>query len=478
MGQPLLRFGLSALIVIAGLTGLSSRSVSAQSAVGPGAAPPAGRLAGIDFLTLNNPIARFGPDFQRIRADGANTVSFDVWQVVPSDSSSQVVAVPGKTDSDADLLTATQEARQAGLRVTLTPKLVVGLQGGYTGWRGLYKPPDPAAFFSNYQSMIDHYATLAQQAGMSMLVVGSEMVASDQYVGDWRRVIATARKHFTGPIGYEADWREISQFDFGDAVDVLLLSAYFPISNEERPTLQQLLAGWHAYQPISPANGNYPGPPETHDAFSAVAGLAKRWNKPITFGEAGYTATTYPAELPWLNTANVKADPQEQYLSYQALLETFSGQPWWGGVLWWAWNDDPSVRSPEGKPAESLIGAPVAAVPAHPPTSMTPGTTPGTTQAVNVSVPSPRGPVDSTRGPVDTKSAAATSMHRAITGIALASLVVALLTTVLLGGWLQSSGRRRRSEAGRLARTEHSALLERGDEASTRVSQRVLAGKR
>jgi hypothetical protein len=341
MGRSILKVAL-ATVAIAGLT----LSVTTALSTSARAETPGGRLSGIDFLTGYKSLAQNGSEFRRIRADGANTVSFDVWWEVPSPSSSTVVPEPGATDSDADLLAGAQEARQAGLNVTLTPKIVIGANINSSGWRGEYNPPDRVAFFSDYQSMIDHYASLAQQAGMSMLLVGSEMIASDGYVGYWRQVIASARQHFAGPIGYEVDWREIPQFGWGDAVDVLLLSAYFPLSDEQYPTLAELEAGWHSY--------TSPGASQSQDAFSQVAGLAQRWGKPVVFGEAGYTATTYPANQPWQNASNA-SDPELQYLAYRALLDTFVGQPWWGGVLWWAWNDsDP--RSPENKPAEGLIG--------------------------------------------------------------------------------------------------------------------------
>jgi hypothetical protein len=323
--------------------------------------PTGDRISGPAFLTENQPIAGLGSEFRRIKADGANTVSFDVWWVVPSYSASKVNPLHGLspwthvTDTDADLLAATQEARSAGLQVTLTPKVVVGQNGGYVGWRGYYNPPDPASFFASYETMINHYASLAQQAGISIFMVGSEMMDSDQYIPYWRNVITAARQRFSGTLGYEVDWREISKFDFGNLVDVLLLSAYPPTSNEEHPSLDQLKAGWHSYQ--------YPGQTQTHDAFSAIANLAQRWKKPITFGEAGYAATAYTAQEPWWNKPE-PPDPQSQYLAYQALLQTFAGQPWWGGVLWWAWNNGP-LRSPEGKPAERLIGAQCVAGPSN-----------------------------------------------------------------------------------------------------------------
>jgi hypothetical protein len=385
-------------------------------------------VSGVDFLTENQPIGHDGPEFKRIRADGANTVSFDVWWVLPSFSSSgPVTPLLRATDSDADLVSAAQQARQAGLRVTLTPKLVVHQGAGYAGWRGDYNPPDPAAFFASYQSMIDHYAGVAQWAGISILVVGSEMVDLDEYVPYWRQVISSARQRFTGQIGYEVDWREISKFSFGDAVDVLLLSAYFATSNEEHPTLAQLMAGWHSYLP--------PGASQPQDAFSEVADLAHRWGKRIVFGEAGYTATTYPAQEPWWN----KPDPpdiQSQYLGYQALLATFAGQPWWGGVLWWAWNNgDP--RSPEGKPAESLISAQCVSLGVIIKNEAS-QTNSGSAQGVS-------GP-----GICDPPRVAAAaipaSTHRLVIGLALAAFILAAAAFALFGGWLQSSPRRRRED--------------------------------
>jgi hypothetical protein len=362
MGRPILRFAIGA-VLLTGLLLVEAPAPAARASTGQSD----GRLSGVDFLTGYRTIGQAASEFQRIRSDGANTVSFDVWWQVPTSSSSTVTPVPGGTDSDADILAAAQEAHNAGLKVTLTPKVVIGSNSGNSGWRGQYNPPDPATFFSNYQTMVDHYASLAQQAGISMFLVGSEMIASDGYAGYWRQVIASARRYFMGPIAYEVDWREIPQFSWGDALDDLLLSAYFPLSNEQYPTLGQLEAGWHAYQ--------YPGQSQTYDAFTTVAGFARRWDKPIIFGEAGYTATTYPANQPWWNAPN-PADPALQYLAYRALLDTFVGQPWWGGVLWWAWNDgDP--RSPESKPAESLIGVQsvnAGGGPGLAPSAWTPGT--------------------------------------------------------------------------------------------------------
>lgn len=424
MTRATVRLALRALV-------LTLLAVNAVPTAGSAASPqPAGdRVSGIDFLTENQPISAYGKEFRRIKADGANTVSFDVWWVLPNyTSSGPVTPVPRLTDSDGDLIAAAWQAHQAGLKVMLTPKLVIGQIGspGYVGWRGPYNPPNPATFFASYKSMIDHYASVAQRGSMSVYVVGSEMIQSDQYVSYWRQIISSARQHFNGQIGYEVDWREIPRFNFGDAVDVLMLSAYFATSTAERPTLAQLKEGWHSYQ--------VPGTNQTQDAFSEVASLAHRWGKPIVFGEAGYMATTYPAQEPWWNRAG-PPDIQSQYLGYQALLETFAGQPWWGGVLWWAWNNG-GPRSPEGKPAESLIGAQCVG----PDLSIRSDAY----QASNGSAHAVSGPACYTRGVA--VAAVPGGNHRVVTALALGALVLAAAGLALLGGWLRYSPRRSRGK--------------------------------
>jgi hypothetical protein len=375
-------------------------------------------------VTAYQTVGQRDADFRRLSADGANTVSFNVWWRVPSYWSDTIApafslnpADPGLglTDTDADLLTASQEARQAGLNVTLTPKFVVGPPPSASGstWRGDYRPPHPAAFFAGYQAMVEHYADVARQAGMSTFFVGSQMSGSIDFADSWRQIVSSARQHFGGPVGYEVDWRQTTQFSWGDAVDVIMLSAYFPLSKAARPTLRQLEEGWHSYR--------YPG--QTQDAFSSVAALAQQWGKPITFGEVGYLATAYPAKEPWQNAPN-RTDPQLQYLAYRALLETFVGQSWWGGVMWWAWNDG-RARSPESRPAERLIDAQCVGGPGVAGADGSQGALPVGCGAGAVAA-----------------SGTHTRTHGLPMGIALGVFVLSLGTLLGRGGWLADAVRR------------------------------------
>ena len=374
--------------VAAGLVGLATLVPLAGPARPAGAdttptVPGSSRISGVDLQTYNN--TGMTPNFQRIRADGANMVNITVWWEVPDSSTSNIVPQYGsKTISDVSLVNLAQQAESAGLQVTITPDFTVG----NGGWRGGYDPPDPSMFFAGYTQMVDHYADIAQQLQLPMYWVDSEMVDSEKYTSEWESLIASVRQHYTGRLLYEANFGSLRNVQFYGALDAMSISAYFPLSNDADPSLAQLLAGWTG---ANPDHTNW---------LAVVAGAAQHWQKPIYFGEAGYSFSTYAAKMPW-NEAYASSDPQLQYRCYQALEQSFRGQPWWGGVLWWSW--DGGVYNMDGEPAESLIGTASVAYPAAPAPAPTPSPRPSGTGSPHPAVatgpaPSPASATGATAG--------------------------------------------------------------------------------
>lgn len=418
------RAGLAALLSVLGAVALSG--VLAPPPASASAAPvsPVHRMAGVDFLTLGTL-----PDptsFSQLAADGVNTVSFDVWWAVPSTSSNDIAPLAGATISDSALEALTQDARAAGLAVTLTPKFFVG---SYQGWRGGYNPPDPATFFANYTQMVDHYAAMAQATGMSMFFVGSEMDHTLGYVSRWRNLISSVRSQYQGQLSYANNWDSVDKVQFWDALDLISVSAYYPVSNAEYPTEAQLQQGWTDFkEPGSTVGNNWVG---------LLASVAQRWHKPLLFGEAGYMASTYTGKSPCCPSVYTY-DAGLQAAAYQALLNSFRGQPWWAGVSWWAWNDDPYDRSPGGKPAEKLIGAqnvgaasPAAAAPFMAPASTSQAPATSTTLAgPTTTSPSPSSTVGTT---TSTSPKPAVQTRPTTTSTAKAKVPSTTLGTVALG---------------------------------------------
>ncbi|HEX5268337.1 MAG TPA: hypothetical protein VFW24_16335 [Acidimicrobiales bacterium] len=307
------------------------------------AAADGGQVAGM-VLSSRGQTQSTAEAVSRMKADGINTVSLFVWWWTDNPQST-TLAPYGQTEPDAQLSAQIATVRQAGLKVILVPIFYCGSCEG--GWRGVMQPSDDNAFFASYQQFIDHYARLAQADGVWLLFAGSEMTTLEGMTPQWQSVISSVRQNYSGLVGYEQNWDVLAHPQFLSDVDVVGVSAYFPLDDGAQPTVSQLVADWSNSHAAADAGRNWVGD-LTH--------LANTTGKPILFGEVGYMDSTYAGRQPFLNSFTA-ADSQLQADLYQALLQTFSGYSWWMGVSWWEWSDNPadSNRTPMGQPAEQLL---------------------------------------------------------------------------------------------------------------------------
>jgi len=341
-----------------------------------------------------------GAAMSRLRGDGVNTVSLFVWWWTDGPTSTTIRPYDG-TESDAALSDQIAAARANGERVILTPVIYCAACEGQ--FRGVMNPSDLPGFFASYRTFIDHYAQLAQNDGVWLLFAGSEMTDLEGQTDQWEAVLGSARQYFSGLVGYEQNWDVVAHPQFLGDVDVVGVSAYFPLDDAADPSVDQLVADWSNSHASAYAGRNWIGD-LTH--------LANITGKPILFGEAGYMSTQYAARQPFLN-AFYSPDPQLQANLYQALLQAFSSYSWWMGVAWWEWSDNAgdAQRTPLGQPAEALLarwyaqgwrpGAPTGS-------SGSTGVTPTTAGAgaAGTGTPSPAAPPPTTGAPSGSSGAA------------------------------------------------------------------------
>ena len=313
---------LVALVAAAVVGVLAPAAARADGGVGTG-----GKVAGAAVPNLapvgdGDAVGSLG----HLAANGMNMVSLYVWW--QTDQGATSLSPSTQTVSDQELAAQITAARAAGLRVSLTPLFYCnGCEGGS---RSVFRtdPAHPdrlAAFFSSYSAFIDHYAALAQANGASIFFVGSELSYLEAATGYWRGVIAGVRGIFHGQLAYEENWDVVGNAHFLDAVDLIGVSAYFPLDPRPSPTLSQLLADWHS--------SSVPGW-QGRNWVAELQGLVRTYHRPILFGEVGYMSGDYAANHPYLNDyENLNWTLQADL--YQAVLETFQGYGWWAGVMWW-----------------------------------------------------------------------------------------------------------------------------------------------
>lgn len=351
LSRALRRAPAAAALVVATCLALSGTVFSTPARgsgyrfVSPGAA---GKVAGAALPNVApDSLSDVAAAVDRLRADGMNTISLDVWWMTDSPSA-DVLHPYSASVSDTELADEIALARGAGLQVDLTPLFYcAGCDGGF---RGAIHPSNPTAFFASYRAFVEHYAGLAQAASVDTYLVGSEMSSLERYTALWRGLIGQVRRTFRGRISYEENWDALGRARFLGALDVIGVSAYFPLDASATPSLGQLLADWH-----SAATPGWKG----RDWVSAVAAVAANYHRPILFGEVGYMSGDYAGAQPYLNYYSLPNQALQADL-YQALLETFEPYPWWAGVIWWDWDIVPDAlaangRTFQGKGAEVML---------------------------------------------------------------------------------------------------------------------------
>jgi hypothetical protein len=250
-----------------------------------------------------------------------------------------------KTPTDESLIHAIQQAHDLGLKVMLKPHVDLSDDAGIS-WRGEIEFPNAEgweAWFQSYESFILHYAQLARDQGVDLLCVGTELTSSVWHEASWRAVVAKVRSVYEGPLTYAANWNEEYQLvKFWDALDYAGLDPYFPLSEQDRPMLEEIKAGWQPH-------------------LAEIERWQQQIRKPVIFTELGYKSIQGAARRPWEDAIG-PADVELQRDCYQAALETFWDRPWFSGVYWWHWGTHEKMGGPEhqgftpqNKPAQAVV---------------------------------------------------------------------------------------------------------------------------
>ncbi|MFI6439228.1 glycoside hydrolase family 113 [Streptomyces sp. NPDC050759] len=244
-----------------------------------------------------------------------------------------------QTPDDAGVRRVVALAHERGLKVLLKPH--VDLPGNES--RGHIRPRDHATWFASYTAFITHYAGLAARAGADQFAVGTELKGVSGDRSEWLGIIRAVRARYQGPLVYAANYDEYARVAFWDAVDLIGVDAYWPLSTRPTHDVRALERTW---RPIR----------ENLEAFAAERG------RRILFTEAGYVSQRGATTAPYSWTISTTPDQAEQAAGYQALLASFEDQSWWAGVFWWGWTvtprggrDDALDFTPRGKAAERVV---------------------------------------------------------------------------------------------------------------------------
>jgi hypothetical protein len=300
----------------------------------------------------------FKQSLQNLRATGANTVALLV-QYYQQNADSSDIWAGGNTPSDADLVNAINYAHSLGMSVTL--KVHLDIASG--GWRAYINPSNRDAWFTSYGNVLRHLATIGQQNGVEMIIVGTEMVdvtvdqVNSTNTQHWINLIASIRKIYSGKLTYGANAsgggdeiyaNEYAYIKFWPQLDYMGLSPYVtldPNYDDYSPDLvSKLKDGWDLWN--------------TYHWQPAV----NQFGKQIIFTEIGYRSIDTSYQNPWDYNSDRAYNGNVQASIYESLFSYWSGKSTFKGVYFWDWSSDPNAGgtgnkdyTPQHKPAEQTM---------------------------------------------------------------------------------------------------------------------------
>jgi len=285
--------------------------------------------------------ATYDQPLAEIAEVGADSVSLVVTWGQDTIYDTEITADDEESREDEAVLATISAAHREGLRVLLFP--ILKIRTRETGqWRGTLEPTDVDLWFASYTDYILHYARLAEQAGVEIFSVGSELGSMEVYETRWRELIRQVRQEYSGRLLYSANWDHYRLTKIWDEVDLMGLTAYYELaeSEEEEVDLQLLTSRW--------------GP-----IRDEIVEFFRHYERPFIFTELGYYSQPGTAWHPWDYTRRVGAEVTEQYLCYRAFYEVWKDVPEFGGVFFWHWYGEggptDQTYTPRGKPAAAVI---------------------------------------------------------------------------------------------------------------------------
>lgn len=234
---------------------------------------------------------------------------------------------------------AVELVRAAGMGLFWKPHLAYW---GSFAWRGdIGYGNDPSAwrrFFAAYEDFIVDQAIFAEAAGAPLLAVGVELEGTTGHEADWRRIIARVRRVYTGRLTYAANWDSLDRVPFWDALDVIGVHAYYPLSDRADPTPEEILDAWSGH-------------------LAELGHLAGQHRMPVVLAEIGYPRSLAAASRPW--EADLDDSPEALELRRRLMevaLERLERESWLEGMFWWKWLPGPapwdrdfSMKDPEAR---------------------------------------------------------------------------------------------------------------------------------
>jgi len=228
---------------------------------------------------------------------------------------------PERTASDEALRYVISQIHRLGMGVILLTPL---LPDDRT-WEGAIMPEDVGAWFEHWREILLHYAELAEETGVEILLLGSELVTLRDQTDEWNSLIDAIRDRYHGKLSYSVNYwfdrdgyQQVLEMDQWKHMDYIGVTGYFELTDKNDPSVEELEAAWH-----NDRNGQ--------DVLADLEELSNRYGKTVIFWEIGYFSKDGTNIYPWNYPRPGEVNEGEQADCWAAFLNAFQGIEWFKG---------------------------------------------------------------------------------------------------------------------------------------------------
>ncbi len=235
--------------------------------------------------------------------------------------------------------------RKKHVKIMIKPQIWVW-RGEFTGDIKMTTEANWKTLEEAYSKFILEYADLAAETKAEIFCIGTELENFVQERPDyWQTLIKKIKTIYKGNLTYAANWDEFKRTPFWNALDFIGVDAYFPVSDNKTPSVEECKAGWQKHKTV-------------------IKALSEKYAKPVLFTEYGYRSMDYTGKTPWESDHNITSlNFEGQTNATQALFEEFWGEEWFSGGFVWKWfhnyersgGDQDNQFTPQNKPVEQII---------------------------------------------------------------------------------------------------------------------------
>lgn len=321
-------------------TGVTEAATFSQATVDPGQMLPI-RAVGMQIQRVDW-IDKYKQSVDEIADLGADAVKFVVDARQENGKAGRIYLDMRMTPTPERLGELIQHAKARKLKVILMPIVLLDNPVG-TEWRGTIAPELWEEWFDSYRDMLRHFSEIAQNNGVDVLVVGSELVSSENKLDEWTKTIRQTRGIFKGLITYSSNWDHYTSVPFWNQLDLIGMNSYWKLDRGKKSaaTVDDIQAAWK-------------------DIQADLIPFSKKMGKPILFLEVGWCSMSNAAHEPWDYTTGDPIDLDLQKRLYEGFFRSWHGNPHLGGFSIWEWTpeeggEDDRGYTPENKPAEQVL---------------------------------------------------------------------------------------------------------------------------